>query len=315
MKKITERIDNITNIPSEFRTLTPPCPPAVKIELMAACDFKCWFCATKDKLRKQKAMNFDLYAKLIKDMHKSGVKELGLFYLGESLLYPLLEEAILLAKEVGFEYVFLTTNGYAGNEGIFRRIFAAGLDSLKFSFNYKDRETCLATTGVDAFDKVIENIELAYRVREDMGAKIGLYASSVELRPGQRCEMIDALEIIKPYIDEHYFLPLYNQGGFIEDSELTNSVAGNPGRADALRDPVMCWSLFTSAHVTYDGLLSACCFDHDGRFTMGDLKRQSFMDAWHSKTFQELRKAHINDEVEGTPCATCLHRCNNAIDS
>jgi MoaA/NifB/PqqE/SkfB family radical SAM enzyme len=311
MKKITERIDNITSIPSEFRILLPPCPPAVKIELMAACDFKCWFCATKDRLRKQKAMDFGLYEKLIRDMHSSGVKELGLFYLGESLLYPLLEEAILLAKEIGFEYVFLTTNGYSADEEILRKIIDAGLDSLKFSFNYKDRASCLCTTGVDAFDMVVDNIRLAHELREEMGSNIGLYASSVEVSPGKRSEMEDVLELIGPYIDEHYFLPLYNQGGFIK----TDSVAGNPGRADAMRNAIMCWSLFTSAHVTYDGLLTACCFDHDGRFTMGDLKKQSFMDAWHSKAFQALRQAHMDDEVEGTPCATCLHRCNNATHS
>ena len=33
-----------------------------------------------------------------------------------------------------------------------------------------------------------------------------------------------------------------------------------------MRDPVPCWSLFTEARVTHDGHLSACCFDHAGRF-------------------------------------------------
>jgi mRNA-degrading endonuclease toxin of MazEF toxin-antitoxin module len=47
--------------------------------------------------------------------------------------------------------------------------------------------------------------------------------------------------------------------------------AGNQGRVGALRKPLPCWSLFTEGHVTHDGRLSACCFDHDGRFEMGDL--------------------------------------------
>jgi radical SAM protein with 4Fe4S-binding SPASM domain len=62
----------------------------------------------------------------------------------------------------------------------------------------------------------------------------------------------------------------------------------------------------TEGHVTHDGKLSACCFDHDGRFEMGDLTKQSFMEAWNSPAFQSLRNAHLNGDVTGTPCQSCV---------
>jgi hypothetical protein len=52
--------------------------------------------------------------------------------------------------------------------------------------------------------------------------------------------------------------------------------------------------------------LTACCFDHDGRFDMGDLKRTAFMDAWHSPDFRRLRAAHLREEVAGTSCEECV---------
>jgi radical SAM protein with 4Fe4S-binding SPASM domain len=58
--------------------------------------------------------------------------------------------------------------------------------------------------------------------------------------------------------------------------------------------------------VTWDGRLSACCFDHDGRFNMGDLKKTAFMDAWHSPKFRELRAAHLHREVGRTVCGQCV---------
>ncbi|MGH6660749.1 MAG: SPASM domain-containing protein, partial [Rhodospirillales bacterium] len=64
--------------------------------------------------------------------------------------------------------------------------------------------------------------------------------------------------------------------------------------------------LFTEARVTHDGFLSACCFDHDGRFRMGDLKSQPFMEAWKSAKFQELRRAHLSGDVRDTVCARCV---------
>lgn len=52
--------------------------------------------------------------------------------------------------------------------------------------------------------------------------------------------------------------------------------------------------------------LTACCFDHDGRFNMGDLTRERFMQAWHSEPFQALRRANLAEEVCGTACEKCI---------
>jgi radical SAM protein with 4Fe4S-binding SPASM domain len=67
-----------------------------------------------------------------------------------------------------------------------------------------------------------------------------------------------------------------------------------------------CWSIFTEGHVTWDGKLSACCFDHDGRFHMGDLTKQSFMEAWNSATFTALHEAHLRRDLTGTVCESCV---------
>ncbi|MNC89785.1 hypothetical protein D3C83_57720 [compost metagenome] len=86
----------------------------------------------------------------------------------------------------------------------------------------------------------------------------------------------------------------------------TVPTAGNQGRIGALRKPLPCWSLFTEGHITWDGRLSACCFDHDGRFSMGDLNTQSFAQAWHSAPFQRLRAANLAEDVRGTVCEKCI---------
>jgi hypothetical protein len=82
--------------------------------------------------------------------------------------------------------------------------------------------------------------------------------------------------------------------------------AGNQGRLGALRDPLPCWSAFTEGHITAEGKLSACCFDATSRWTMGDLTRLSFMDAWNSPAFVALREAHLRKNVQGTLCEACL---------
>ena len=51
------------------------------------------------------------------------------------------------------------------------------------------------------------------------------------------------------------------------------------------------------AHVTCDGLLSACCFGHSDRWTMADLRTTGFVDAWNCASFRELRRAHLARDV------------------
>jgi hypothetical protein len=308
---ITERIDNITRLPESYRFAAPPAPKSVKIELTARCDFQCFFCASNQKLRVKQDMEWDFYTRVVKEMRDAGVEELGVFYLGESFLYVRLAEAIHYAKkEVGFPYLFLTTNGRMALPGKVKACMAAGLDSLKFSYNFAGPEQCKEVTGVNAFDQIVNNINEARRVRDEVeaetGHRCGLYASSIHYDGEQQEKMVEAVKLIEDAVDQHYWLPLYGQAGLTAGLRGTTPVAGNVGRAGAMREPLPCWSVFTEGHITYDGKLAACCFDHDGRFDMGDLNELSFMEAWHSTTFQELRAANLSMDVTGTPCETCI---------
>lgn len=309
--KITQRIDNVTLVSEDYAHDTLPPPKSVKIELTARCDFACFFCATRLRLREKQDMDWDLLKSLLRQIRNAGVPEIGLFYLGESFLYPKLVDAIRYAKhDCGFPYVFLTTNGRLAVRDRVEACVRAGLDSLKFSFNSADPEQFKEVTSLNAFDTVVQNIKDARAaidaVFADTGRRCGLYASSILYDGEQKARMTKAVEEIRPFVDEHYYLPLYNQAGFIGKKGSAAPIAGNVGRVGALREPIPCWSIFTEGHITYDGRLSACCFDHDGRFSMGDLKTTPFMEAWNSEKFRALRKAHLARDVKNTVCEKCI---------
>ena len=313
---ITDRIDNITTIDPAHFGANIPAPHSVKIELTGRCNFACSFCARSMRLREQKDMDYELYCRLAKEMRQVGVQELGMFYLGESFLYPKLVDAIKYAKsECGYPYVFLTTNGSISYKDRVKACMLAGLDSLKFSFNYADEDQfeSIARVKKSLYRKIFNNIRDAFSARNEVlketGHKCGLYAGYIAYDDDQQYKMQIALREIEPYVDEIYALPLYSQATFV--SELQKNVgyipvAGNLGRLGNLRVPVPCWSCFTEGHISFDGYLSACCFDHDGRFRMGDLKTTSFMEAWNSQKFTKLRQAHLDKNLSGTVCEKCV---------
>lgn len=316
VSSITAHIDAVTGLTPEYATTKPPAPKSVKIELTGRCNFSCAYCARAQRLRDQRDMDRGLFERLMREMRGAGVQEIGLFYLGESMLVPWLADAVRFAKEdCGFPYVFLTTNGSLATEYLLRRLFEAGLDSLKFSLNYATPEQFGEITSVNPriFDRVLANVKASRKTRDavyqETGRRCGLYASYIEYNGAQAERMTEVVAQVEPYMDEVYALPLYNQAALLTDDEESagwTPSAGNRGRAANLREPLPCWSIFTEGHISWDGKLSACCFDHDGRFHMGDLTEVSFMEAWHSDKFQALREANLRKDVTGTVCEKCV---------
>ncbi len=308
---ISERIDKITKISPEYRDTVLPAPKSVKIELTGRCNFACTFCARSDVLREQKDMDKETFKRLAKEMREAGVEELGLFYLGESFMVKWLPEAIQYAKDIGFPYVFLTTNGSLAFPDRVEACMKAGLDSLKFSYNYADGEQLhdIARVKEKFFQTIQRNIKDAHTIRETGGYTCGLYASYIEYDGEQGERMREAVKEIKDYVDEVYALPLYSHGGYVTEREKAAGMkpsGGNRGRLANLSEPLPCWAVFTEGHITWNGKLHACCFGHTDELVMADLNKVSFMEGWNSFDFRLLRQAHLNKDITGTPCETCF---------
>jgi MoaA/NifB/PqqE/SkfB family radical SAM enzyme len=312
---ITERIDATTRIPPASLKAAPPPPRSVKIEISPRCNYRCGFCALRTREKQPKwDMDFALFKRVTREMRDAGVEEIGVFYLGESFMNPrLLVDCIAYLKgEIGMPYVFLTSNASMAFPEAVEECMKAGLDSLKWSVNAANEQQFEKIMGVSGrlFWEALDNIQAAWGAREAGNFRTRLYASSIRY-DGEQLQKMEKLlaERVRPWVDEHYWLPLYSMGAFATEREKQlgyRPTAGNQGRLGALREPLPCWSAFTEGHVTADGKLSACCFDATAHWTMGDLNQQSFMEAWHSAPFRGLREAHLRKDVRGTVCEGCV---------
>ncbi len=312
---ITQRIDAITLIPEERRRVDPPAPRSVKIELTGRCNYRCSFCALRSRASQPAGdMDFKLFQRIVREMRQAGVEEIGLFFLGESFMAKeLLKNAIWdLKDKVKMPYVFLTTNGSLADAHTVDDCMAAGLDSLKWSVNAADAEQFATIMQVKPalWETSLQNLRWAREVRDANKYATRIYASSIKY-DGEQGEKMERLltERVRPYVDEHYWLPLYSMGSVATQREEElgyRPIAGNQGRIGALRDPLPCWAVFTEGHVTSSGMLSACCFDADGRFAMANLNEVSFMEGWQAQKFQALRARHLQKDVTGTVCANCV---------
>jgi hypothetical protein len=304
---ITSRIDAITGIPLSYRNEYLPAPKSCKIEITANCNYKCKFCV-KAIQPDNSQMDRALFSRVIRELRSAGVEELGLFYIGESFTCKWLPDAIREAKEIGFPYVFLTTNGSAATPQRVFECMKAGLDSLKFSINFQDPEQLedVAQVSGKYWLKAINNLKSARMIRDENDFKCGLYASSIAFDGEQGDKMRAVMADIEPFVDEAYWLPLYGMSGASKAAGWKPQ-PGNPGRLANMRDPLPCWAVFTEAHITASGKLAACCFGtgSDSDLVMADLTKVSFSEGWNSPEFRALRKAHLSKDVSKTACREC----------
>jgi hypothetical protein len=251
-----------------------------------------------------------LFTRIMREAYAAGVREAGLFYINEPFSSQVLPDAVAECKEIGYPYVFLTTNGANATPQKVEAVMRAGLDSLKFSLNFYSPEQLaeVAQVSLRTFERVKYHVKAAYSVRERGMYKTKLYASSIAFDGKQGAAMRELVEEIRPYVDEHYWLPLYGMSGASKAAGWQPK-PGNPGRLDNMRaEALPCWAVFTEAHVTADGMLAACCFGTglDGALAMADLKTMPFSEAWNSAPFKLLRQAHLAKDVTGTGCEQCV---------
>lgn len=313
---ITSRIDAITHLPADRLMDKPPAPKSVKIELTSQCNYSCEFCSIKNRaIPDKQVMSLEFFKSITHEMYEAGVEEIGLFYIGESFMQPklLLECVKYLKQELCMPYVFLTTNGSLAHPKTVDALMEAGLDSLKWSLNAADEQQFdrVMRSPTKLFHKALENLKAARQIRDEKGYKCGIYASSIQY-DGEQGERMQALldAHVLPYVDEHYFLPLY--GRMAQQPEERAKMlgfeqqAGNQGRIGGLVKPLPCWAVLSEGHVRVDGHLSACCFGADDKYDMGSLHETSFMNAWHSNQFVALRQAHLKGNIKGTVCEGCV---------
>ena len=272
---------------------TPPIPRQIQIETTNVCNHRCGFCAYTEMVRKHAVMDPALFKRLVTEAYELGAREIGLFAGAEPLTCKSLEDYIVHCRTVGYEYMYISTNGALGDEARFKSLLDAGLSSIKFSINAGTRETYQRVHGRDEFDKVIKNLRFVSEYRREVATFKYLGLSFVGM-PDTAHEYAAIRELAGPLVDEVLYYEANNQSG--QKAELP------PPPFDT------CVLPFNKLHISVEGYIKACCNDYDNYLAIEDLKDMSLRDAWLSPRFQQLRRAHLDDALDGTLCGKCIRR-------
>lgn len=283
--------------------LVPPFPHNMLIELTNICNHKCIFCGYRKMQRPKRTCDRTFVEKILKEAYQHGTREVGFYVIGEPLLYGDISEIISYAKQVGYEYIYLTTNGALANEKKLEDIILAGLDSIKFSINAGTRETYQKIHGKDDFNTVKENLYSLDHLIKEKGLSIKRYISFIRNEWNKEEEPLLFKEFEK-LVDKIYVFDCINQGGNMNDLAALGIIDEKNKRPGST---VPCDMVFNRLHITAEGYLDACCSDVEGYLAAVDLHIYSIKEAWESEIMQTLRKRHLDRNLEGTICYNCIY--------
>jgi hypothetical protein len=270
------------------RERAPHWPEIVQIESTNICNAKCVFCPRDDMKRRQGVMDDALYRKIVDDCAALGIGHVRLHNYGEPFVDRRLTEKIAYAKQKGIAEVGVISNGSLIDEGVARGAVEAGLDAINISVDASGREVFERTRVGLKYDAVIANIERLVRIRAELGrTHPKLILSFVRQNNGD--EERAFIEHWRRIADKIHITDIHNW-------------AGTLNRESDVRFP--CYRQWLTFTVLWDGRVSLCCADFDGKVILGDLRTASIREVWESEAYRLVRREHLES---GGPaiCRAC----------
>lgn len=289
VQKRVEEISKNTNLSLETPYTT------AKIELTGICTLGCKFCFNqqmKTNNERQKILSEENFDHILRELRTiPTVKEVGLFYMGESGLHKCLPDYYKRLKEQGY-FTYLTTNGTVSD--VIKAI--PYIDSLKVSWNYKSFADFQSKTG----GSVIQYFCIKYNIKlfQIMCHKFNKKLAVSTVLDGYREEYENELRSLS--YDEHYWIPLQTQGG-----SYTEGLSGVVGEDDHKVSPIPCWSLFKGIYIDVDLNVRTCCYGHTKEHIVGNLRNDSLRNILDSNQLTHMKTMHLNKQIP-EQCRKCL---------
>jgi radical SAM protein with 4Fe4S-binding SPASM domain len=274
-----------------------PFPMHIDIESSGLCNLKCPQCFQNDIDGKLGFMDETLYHKIIDEGAAQGLCAIKLQVRGEALLHPQIIPFIKYAKEKGIMDVQITTNALllGKKQAPFDEMILSGLDWLIFSLDDHHRES---SNNWDA-----ENNAKEFLLRREEFRNQGKTVPKVRIQT--KIYDIEQQEETQKFLRSEYAkAEVISVGGMWNSNEDEDSL-------DSLSNPELyylepCDYLWQRPTVFWDGDVTLCCRDYNGKMKLGNLNESTMTELWNGDKMTELRALHLAELRKDIPiCSNC----------
>ncbi len=304
-KKASERTRLETVIPLET-------PFELQLAVASSCNFRCVYCywfnpkVLKKLNIKKGVMDFDLYKKIIDDLDEfpQKLKVIRLMREGEPLLNKRFTDMVRYAKKKQPSVnVDTTTNASLLTPELSDEIIDSGLDKIGISLQGMNVEAYKRISGVDIdFDRLLENVIYFCEHRKNCQVYIKIHDIGVNEAEKQKF-----FQLFDKYADEMFVEHIFPTWPDLDLSKVTNNDGigyyGNPVSDSPIK---ICNLLFYDLTISFNGIVTACALDWEGKTNFGDVNHQSLYKIWNGKKHNDFRRMHLSgNRFSNDLCGKC----------
>ncbi len=276
----------------------------MRFEVTTRCNYNCVICPRDKLTRKIETMSFELFRRILdKILDETGqYNTLSFPGLGEPLLDETLDRKIEYAKKKKLDILILT-NGSLLSVDRFKALEGLGVTSLRISFYGNTPAAYSKVHGLknkEIFNKVRANLTEISKIKKQ--TKL-LFTFNVVDGINESC--------VKGWIE--YWK---DKADLIEVWRPHNWVDGKDYRKVQKALLATCGRPFNGPlQVQADGSVNMCCFDFNGKLTLGDLKNETLGAIFDSPLYRKIKECHAAGKFKGSGliCEKCDQR--NAVKS
>jgi len=298
-------------------------PVVVKIDISPACNLSCTTCVHADAngnpaLERQEfsgkqRMSVEQYRKII-DQIKGAATAVSLYYLGDPLVHPEMDEMSRIAFEAGLNVHISTNFSFVLSDDRIRRLVQSGLTHLSVCVDGLSQEKYQLTRVGGKIDRVLNNLERVVKFKRELGRKY----PHVEVQYIKFQHNVDELEPARKRFETlgvDQFTDFWGDLGNYTDRDPENLTIRAPRENKRL--PQCQWP-HGSIVIKYNGDVIPCCtYRHGTQYApdidprvLGNVFETSVRDVWNGKGYQEARRLVNNPEVIKLQPELANHFCH-----
>jgi MoaA/NifB/PqqE/SkfB family radical SAM enzyme len=271
-------------------------PISLGIEVTNACNLKCTMCHRQVMVREIGFMNFDLFKECARQGIEMGVKMIVPFNYGESLLHPKLVDMVEYVKSLSKDsLVKINTNGMLMTREYAEALVNAGIDEITFSLEGCTKESHEQIAIGSNYERVLANLmNLIDMKKENEKPQIRVCMVRMEETASALKQFIRQWQ---PFVDTITIHDVNTGYGTLKDRRVEKR---------PLERKVPCRELWLKLQVLWNGDVTVCCIDYDGKLKIGKVPNDSLNELWSGRRLQRMREIHRAREFKKIPiCNKC----------
>ncbi|HPN37867.1 MAG TPA: radical SAM/SPASM domain-containing protein, partial [Melioribacteraceae bacterium] len=263
-------------------------------------------------------LNIENFIMIIDQIKKTSFY-IQLYFQGEPFINKNIFKMIKYARKYKI-YTSISTNGLLLNSDKIDKIIENPPDKLIFSIDGMSEETYKKYRVGGKFSEAIESLTLLMEKKKISNSKLPFIELQFIAMKHNEHEIDDFLKFgnkigadksviksmqVSSYESALEFLPknskysryIVRDGKLLFKNKLKNK----------------CFSLWRTSVITWDGVVTPCCFDKDAKYSFGNVFPESFNSIWKNKKYNNFRKAILTSRKEIDICKNCTEGLNMNI--